>query len=169
MPHWTVTADDDFVAHLTTIYLNDPMVAEDSDCLDVALGENPYRTGVELESGLWGAKRGKLAVLYSISHDDRIVRLLSCRLCSFSHTLTRNPGLLDQFARLMAAGLPVGCLSDFDSLELLIHRDPRGPGTRRLHGNQYSARRGQIELVYEISDADCSITITSVQLADQST
>lgn len=143
-------------------YTEDRLTGHDANALEQDLRNHPHRAGVLLESGYMVARRGRLAVIYDISDDDLRVRILAIKLCPHKHTPVRPFAYLDVLQRVFDAVTQGTVLPEVDQLEALIHRDPRGAGTRRLDG-LYEAHLGLVCVVYSVAKHPPTITLVGVK------
>lgn len=144
----------------------DRLTGRDADTLDKDLRTHPHRAGVQLESGFWAARRGRLAILYEILEPDLLVRILVAKLCPNHYSLSRTATYIDQLDSLFKSVTQGTILPESEELEGLIHRDPRGRGIRTPDGS-FEASLGRITLQYSISEHPPVIAITGIRLDGQ--
>jgi hypothetical protein len=80
MTKWTVVWEESAEIKLGNIWFGtgrSPTVVEASYQIDNALRDDPYRHGKPLAEGLFVIERPPLRAVFTISDDDRLVRVLS--------------------------------------------------------------------------------------------
>jgi hypothetical protein len=80
MSRWTVVWEESAEIMLGNIWLgtgHSPKVTESSYQIDKVLTIDPYRNGKPLVEGLWVIESPPLRAIFTISEEDRLVRVLS--------------------------------------------------------------------------------------------
>lgn len=79
MTKWTVVWEKSSEVKLGSIWFGagqSPKVTDASYQIDKALGKDPHRHGKPLSEGLWVIERPPLRAVYTVSDEDRLVRVL---------------------------------------------------------------------------------------------
>ena len=117
----------------------DRLTGRDADALDKDLRSHPHRAGVQLESGYWAARRGRLAILYEILEPDLLVRILVAKLGPNHYSLSRTATYIDQLDSLFKSVTQGTILPEAEELEGF---DP-SRSTRTRHSSPGRFFRGQ--------------------------
>lgn len=163
--HYRVEHHKEIEAELLKLCQDDPFISGDSDELERDLRTHPHRAGVQLESGLYSARRGRLSVLYDVSDDDLIVRILAVKDSPNKHQLVRSRTYTDQLDSLRKSIKTGTVLPEADSLEALIHRDPREVGSR-TEKDHYETTHGRVSVIYSVKDHPPIIELLAVRYLD---
>ena len=86
MTKWTVVWEESAEGKLANIWFGTGQslhVTESSYQIDKALKEDPRRHGKLLVEGLWVIERPPLRAVFTVSDDDRLVRVLSLSIVLF--------------------------------------------------------------------------------------
>ena len=159
---YTVVLQADALRALEELVVEDLAVTQDVETFERDLSFSPHSAGILKSSGYFIGRRGAVEFKYSVSDEDRLVRIIGVRRCSHPLDVVLSPEVR---AWLSTNDGTVEGNQAMEAMKILIpklRRDPRLIGHRQVNG-QYRAAEGQVILTFEIDEANSRVTMTAIE------
>ena len=159
---YTVVTDQYSQLSMDELSIADPAVGEDIHLFFNDLYHAPHSAGILKSSGYYIGRRGAVELKYSVSDEDRLVRIIGIRRCSHPFDLILSQSVRAWLSTHEGSVEGDQALEAIKSLIPKLRRDPRLIGHRQVNG-QYRAAVGPVSLTFEIDEANSRVTLTAIE------
>lgn len=159
---YTVVLQADATRKLEEIVAEGMAISKDVENFERDLSFSPHTAGILKSSGYYIGRRGAVELKYSVSDEDRLVKIIGVRRCSHPFDV-----VFSQEVRAWLSAHDRSAQGDqaMEALKTLIpklRRDPRCIGQRQVDG-QYRDAVGQVILTFDIDEANSRVTVIAIE------
>ncbi len=160
---YTVVLQPDALSILESLVAEDIALTQDVESLEHNLSLAPHAAGILKSSGYYIGRRGAVEIKYSVSDEDRLVKIIGVRRCAHPFDV-----VLSSEAQRWLSSIHGSVVDDLAQYAMArwapqLRRDPRLLG-RRLENGHYRDVIGRVTLIFEINEPNCRVTIRSLNV-----
>ncbi len=160
---YTVVLQPDALSILESLVAEDIALTQDVESLEHNLSLAPHAAGVLKSSGYYIGRRGAVEIKYSVSDEDRLVKIIGVRRCAHPFDVVLSVAIQEWFTFAFGALDSELAMDAIRYWTPLLRRNPRLVG-RRSEANQYRDTHNRVSILFEINEPNCLVTIMSINV-----